>query len=140
MLWEVWKQNTQFTHLFHRRFSEFLKAYKSTKLIRSIFNFFRAKMNLPQNIAKYNFYLLLNIFEILIFCKKNKILIFCYRVLKFDLPTAQGQEVEFHEIEIGDWITFWSWDRIILPVFMRSKLQFFIRSNSKPNLTWPNLT
>jgi hypothetical protein len=40
---------------------------------------------------------------------------------------AQGQEVEFHEIEIGD--------RIILQVFMRSKLPFFMRSNSKPNLT-----
>jgi hypothetical protein len=39
----------------------------------------------------------------------------------------QGQGVEFHEIEVGD--------RIILPVFMRLKLQFFMRSNSKPNLT-----
>jgi len=43
-------------------------------------------------------------------------------------PVTQGQEVEFHEIEIGDRIIFWSWDRIILALFMRS------------NLTYPILT
>ncbi len=58
-----------------------------------------------------------------------------------DKTMAQGQEVEFHEIEIGD--------QIILPVFMKSRLQFFMRSNfwsldrmanSSLNLTSPNLT
>jgi hypothetical protein len=47
---------------------------------------------------------------------------------KFVLPSKF--EVEFHENKIGD--------QFILPVFMRSKLQFFMRSNSKPNL--PNIT
>ena len=51
-----------------------------------------------------------------------------YKKTKPPSPVTQGQEVEFHEIEIGDRIIFWSWDRIILALFMRS------------NLTYPILT
>ncbi len=49
---------------------------------------------------------------------------------------AQGQEVEFHEIQIGDPKIFWSWDQIILPVFMRSNFLSLDRmANSCLNLT-----
>jgi len=47
----------------------------------------------------------------------------------FRTTKTQGQEVKFHEIEIGDRMIFRSWDQTILPVFKRSKLQFFMSLN-----------
>ena len=44
------------------------------------------------------------------------------------LETTGGQEVKFHEIEIGGQMIFWSWDQIILALFMRSRFLIMIPS------------